>query len=216
MDAGLGLRRAAGPLGLAALLCGLAAAVAAHAQDTPGAVPPPPPELPTSGPSPAQDRPLTDTLKSPAPDIVRPSASAPASLDNSVMIAPEPEAPRAKLAAPDVSGKPVRSPGAVLRVLDKVTAETMAFEAPVGRRVRYKRLIFEVKACETRQLANPIPQPSAYVVITSDAGLAAGDPLGPRPVFKGWMFANDPSAHAVANPTYDAWLVACTAAVPPA
>ena len=111
--------------------------------------------------------------------------------------------------------RPLRSPSAILRVLDKVSAETMAFEAPVGRRVRYKSLVFEVKACETRDADAAQPQPSAYLTITSDAGLAAGSTLGARQVFKGRMFANAPSLHAVKHPVYDAWLVACSAATPP-
>jgi hypothetical protein len=109
---------------------------------------------------------------------------------------------------------PTRAPSAVLRVLDKVTAETMAFEAPIGQRVRYKSLVFEVKACETRGIDDPQPQPSAYLLITSDAGVSAGDVVGARQVFKGWMFANAPSVHALKHPVYDAWLVNCSAATP--
>jgi hypothetical protein len=109
---------------------------------------------------------------------------------------------------------PARAPAAVLRVLDKVTAETMAFEAPVGRRVRYKSLVFEVKACVTRGPGDAQPQPSVYLVITSDAGVAAGGDLAPRQVFKGWMFANAPGVSALQHPVYDAWLVACNAAAP--
>ena len=33
-------------------------------------------------------------------------------------------------------------------MLDKVTAETLRFEAPVGKPIRYKTLVFTVKACE--------------------------------------------------------------------
>jgi hypothetical protein len=108
----------------------------------------------------------------------------------------------------------MRAPAAVLRVLDKVTAETMAFEAPVGRRVRYKSLVFEVKACVTRGPTDAQPQPSVYLVITSDAGAASGADLAPRQVFKGWMFANAPGVSALKHPIYDAWLVACNAAAP--
>lgn len=122
--------------------------------------------------------------------------------------APKPKAP------PPGPPLPVRAPAAVLRVLDKVTAETMAFEAPVGRRVRYKSLVFEVKACVTRGPADAQPQPSVYVVITSDAGAATGAALAPRQVFKGWMFATAPGVSALKHPVYDAWLVACNAAAP--
>jgi hypothetical protein len=125
----------------------------------------------------------------------------------------EQEAPKPK-APPPPPPLPVRAPAAVLRVLDKVTAETMAFEAPVGRRVRYKSLVFEVKACVTRGAADPEPQPSVYMVITSDAGVASGAALAPRQVFKGWMFASAPGVNTLKHPVYDAWLVACNAASP--
>jgi hypothetical protein len=123
------------------------------------------------------------------------------------------EAPKPK-APPPGPPLPARAPAAVLRVLDKVTAETMAFEAPVGRRVRYKSLVFEVKACVTRGAADAQPQASVYLVITSDAGVAGGSDLAPRQLFKGWMFANAPAVSALKHPVYDAWLVACNEAAP--
>ena len=121
-------------------------------------------------------------------------------------------APKPRTIVPVGPPVPVRAPTALLRVLDKVTAETMVFAAPVGRKVRYKSLVFEVKACETRGLGEAQPQSSAYLTVTSDA--AAGAALPPRQVFKGWMFANFPSLHALRHPVYDSWLVACSAAAP--
>jgi hypothetical protein len=119
--------------------------------------------------------------------------------------------------APVVGPKPVRSPAAVLQALDKVTAETMRFAVPVGRPVRYKNLVFVVKACESTGLGGPAPQESAYVVIDvaplPSEGIA---PPPPRQVFKGWMFANSPGLNPFQHPTYDAWLITCMAATPPA
>jgi hypothetical protein len=122
----------------------------------------------------------------------------------------------AALEPPPGPPKPVRSPVAVMQVLDKVTAETLRFIAPVGRPVRYKTLVFTVKACETRAVDDPQPQPSAYVIIDSRAGAHRGDD-GPsaKEVFKGWMFANAPDVHPLEHPVYDAWLVACGAAPAP-
>ena len=97
---------------------------------------------------------------------------------------------------------------AILQVLDKVTAETLQFEAPVGKRIRYKTLVFAVKVCETRGLDDPQPRPSAYVLIDSQAGAIAGRAPPPaKQVFKGWMFANGPGLHPLEHPVYDAWLV---------
>jgi hypothetical protein len=163
-----------------------------------------------------------------AQETVQPANSAPAAAAapaenaaaaNAVANAAVPDEDASDEAAPSLPPPPptpVRAPVAVLRVLDKVTAETMAFAAPIGRRVRYKTLVFEVKACETRGVGAALPDPSAYVLITSDAGAAAGAALGPRQIFKGWMFANDPSLHALGHPVYDAWLVSCSTAAPAA
>ena len=118
--------------------------------------------------------------------------------------------------APPAGPKPVRSPAAVMQALDKVTAETMRFAAKVGQPVRYKNLVFVVKACESTGLGGPSPQESAYVVIDfaplGAEGIAAPPP---RQVFKGWMFANSPGLNAFKHPIYDAWLISCTAAAPP-
>ena len=75
-----------------------------------------------------------------------------------VHAAAPPDAAPASDDAPDVSdeapAKPVapakrpRRNAAVLQALDKVTAETMRFEAQVNQPVRYKDLVFTVHACE--------------------------------------------------------------------
>jgi hypothetical protein len=187
---------------MVALSLGVAGA-AAQVADVPPAPPSPSPAppLPDSG--------ATPSLAAPAP--APPTAAAePDVADNQV----DQDEPANKVVAPVVPPAPARAQAAILRVLDKVTAETMAFEAPIGRRVRYKSLVFEVKTCVTRGAGDPLPQPSAYLLITSDAGASTGAVIGPRQVFKGWMFANAPGLHALKHPVYDAWLVACSAAAP--
>jgi hypothetical protein len=127
-------------------------------------------------------------------------------------IALKPAAP-----APVAGPKPVRSPAAVLQALDKVTAETMRFAAPVGQPVRYKNLVFVVKACESTGLGGASPNASAYMVVDNAPLAAEGvSPTPPKQVFKGWMFANSPGLNPLQSPTYDAWLIACMAAPPPA
>ncbi len=166
--------------------------------------------------------PQAGAAATPAPAIVapaQPEAESPLAgfSPDSALAAPdsaEAERPRARV-PPAAPAGPVRAAAAILRVLDKVSAETMAFEAPVGRRVRYRTLVFEVKACETLDPGGAQPRPSAYLVITSDAGAASGGGLAPRQIFRGWMFAADPGVHAVKHPVYDAWLIACSAAAPP-
>lgn len=199
-----------GVLGLtpAVLAAGAMSLAAAQAQDASSQTPSPTSAPPVQGA--ASPDATTAAPASPAAGPASPANAAPTDedqADNSdASAAPSP---------PPSPPTPQRAPAAVLRVLDKVTAETMAFEAPVGQRVRYKSLIFEVKACETRGPSDPQPQPSAYIVITTDAGLGASGVAGPRQLYKGWMFANAPGVHALTHPIYDAWLVACSAAAPP-
>jgi hypothetical protein len=195
VDSGI-VRGAAAVAAFAAALSLLEGAAAQVAQPSP-AESVSPEQAPSAEPAPSP----VPTVETPAPE-----AAGNVAAQNAVA------APPPKPEAPVVPPGPVRAPAAVLRVLDKVTAETMAFEAPVGRRVRFKSLVFEVKACETRGVGEAQPQPSAYVVITSDAGADAV--IGARQLFKGWMFANAPSVHALTHPVYDAWLVSCSAATP--
>jgi len=120
-------------------------------------------------------------------------------------------------APPPAPPRPVRSPTAVLQALDKVTAETMRFTAPVGQPVRYKNLVFTVKACEMTGIGQASPQASAYVVIDSaPLGAEGVTPPPPKRVFKGWLFSNSPGLNPFQHPIYDAWLISCAAAAPPA
>jgi len=163
----------------------------------------PPPGVPVIQPPPEVSPPDNDT--SDQDDSGDNPKKAPAT--NSVKPAPPP---------PPVAPKPVRSPAAVLQALDKVTAETMRFAAQVGQPVRYKNLVFTVKACQTSGLGQPSPQASAYVVIDfAPLGAEGIAPPPPRQVFKGWMFANSPGLNPFQHPTYDAWLITCMAPAPP-
>jgi hypothetical protein len=106
---------------------------------------------------------------------------------------------------------------AILQALDKVTAETIRFAAPVGRKVRYKNLVFTVRACETRDVDAPEPRAAAYLIIDSaPPGAPGGRPPPAKQVYEGWMYAVAPGLHPFEHPIYDAWLIACSAAAPPA
>jgi hypothetical protein len=116
---------------------------------------------------------------------------------------------------PPAAPMPLRSPAAILQALDKVTAETMTFEAPVGQRIRYKNLVLTVKACETTGLGQAAPQASAYVEVVSAPLPSQGvTPQAPKEVFHGWMFSNTPELNPLQHPIYDAWLIACSASPP--
>ena len=166
------------------------------------------------------------SAKSAAPPIILPPQTAPSLLavppanatasadEASVTSAPAP--PRRQAPAPPPGPVlPVRSPAAILQALDKVTAGTLRFAAPVGQRIRYKNLVFTVKACETSGLDGPAPRASAYVVIESEP-LATLGRVPAKRVFRGWMFSDSPSLNPLQHPVYDAWLIACMASAPPA
>jgi hypothetical protein len=131
-------------------------------------------------------------------------------------IAPAPAAPEAE-AKPPVPLRRARYDIAVLQALDKVTAETMVFEAPVGKPIRYKGLIFTVRACERSTADEPVEDSIAYLTIDSQPRAEPGMPTPPsRQVFKGWMFASSPGLHPLEHPVYDAWVISCRAAAPQA
>jgi hypothetical protein len=197
-------------IALAAILAAGAAGMV-WAQPTPSDKPPqgapilppdetPPQETAPDVPPPPELRPAVDAAKPDAAKAAKPAAAA-------AVVPPTPPVPP----------KPLRSPAAILQALDKVTAETMRFEAPVGKRIRYKTLVFTVKACETTGLDDPQPQSAAYLIIESEPrGIPGHAPPPSKQVFKGWMFSTAPGRHPMEHPVYDAWLIACSASAPPA
>jgi hypothetical protein len=181
-----------------------AAAGLANAQPAPTQAPPTVVQMPpseTAGPekpAPAKPLPATPAVTPPASD--KPAAPAPP---------PEPKAPAVPI-------RRTRYDVAVLEALDKVTAESLRFEAAVGRPVRYRSLVFTVKACERSAPEESVEDSIAYLTIESQPRPEAGKPpLAPRQAFKGWMYASSPGLHGLEHPVYDAWLITCRAAAPP-
>jgi len=209
------MRRAAGALGLGVVIAaavGLAGLAQPSDNQTGG-------DTGSSSSSSSEGPPGVPTI-SPPPEVTPPVATQSSDEDdnhpsNSAPAKPAP--PKPPPPPPPPPPVPLRSPAAVIQALDKVTAETMRFAVPVGKPIRYKNLVFVVKACESTGLGGAAPQASAYVVIDS-APLSSGGvaPPPPREVFKGWMFSNSPGLNAFQHPIYDAWLISCMAATPPA
>jgi len=116
--------------------------------------------------------------------------------------------------ATDVKAPPDRRPRfpvAIIQALDKVTARSMRFEAPVGQPVRYGNLVFTVRDCETTTADEPAEDAIAFVEIEAQMPSSARATPSLRQVFKGWMFADSPSVNPMQHPVYDAWLIACKA-----
>lgn len=179
----------------------------------------------------------------PAPAAPTPPATAPASTAESADEELPEEAPPINIAPPaplatppiqpeevapaappktQVVEKPIETPAkrprfdvAVIQALDKVTAETVRFEAAVGRPVRYKNLVFTVRACERSAPEEPVEDAMVYLSVESQPRAAPGKPTpAPRNAFRGWMYASSPGLNPLEHPVYDAWLITCRTAAP--
>jgi hypothetical protein len=126
-------------------------------------------------------------------------------------------------------GRPVElssEPGslAVMRGLDKVTARTADFEAPIGETVQFGGLEVTVQYCRRRPPEEP-PEIFAFVQIddprtqtvaayrqmglTPDSAPAEAEGEPGRWLFSGWMFGSNPALNALEHPVYDVWVIDC-------
>ena len=103
---------------------------------------------------------------------------------------------------PDGPGKRV----AELQGLDKVTARTQRFYAPVGQTTRFGTLEITVADCLVNVPEAP-PESVAYLTIVDNKPGQAQEKL-----FAGWMFASTPSLSALDHGVYDVRVLACTMA----
>lgn len=201
------------------LLAGLAVASAAGLvqarQQTPAPKPATPPAAQTPPPAPVLGPPAELEEAPPVPLNAAPKPPPPPA-----PIMPEKPATTEKPKAQAVE-KPTeplrrtRGGAAIIQALDKVTAETLRFEAPIGQAVRYKSLVITVRACETTASDEDAPDSAAYMTIDSQPKPSAGRGApAPRQVFRGWMYASSPGLNPLEHPVYDAWLIACRASGP--
>ncbi len=105
---------------------------------------------------------------------------------------------------------------AIIEALDKVTAESVRFEAPIGKPIRYKGLIYTVKACETAADDEAMNDVMAYVRVRSNpvAATNTSPAIKSKEVFRGWTFASTPSLNPIQHPVYDAWVIGCRQPLP--
>ena len=120
-------------------------------------------------------------------------------------------------AAPDKPAEPIPRPrygAAILQAVDKVTAETLRFEAKVGEPIRFKGLVVTVNTCETTAADEDAPDSIAHMqVLSQPEGMAS---VSAREAYRGWMYANAAAVHPFQHPVYDLWLIACKAQTPSA
>jgi hypothetical protein len=121
---------------------------------------------------------------------------------------------------PEVPPTPPKRPRygvAVLQALDKVSAQTLRFEAKVNEPVRYKDLVITVHACETAARDEAAGDAVAHLEVTDQPDVLPGSaPSAAHQVFRGWMFANAPGLHPFEHPIYDVWVIACRTPAPKA
>lgn len=203
-------------LGVAA---GAAGAGLVLAQDI--APPPPPGYVPGQGYAPAPGAApgavqAVPAVPGPAPVITLQQAPPPEEAVPPPQIAEEAEEPAIPENAPPVKkGDPQKRPryaSAILQAVDKITAETLRFEAKVGEPVRYKGLVMTVHACEGAAGDEGFTDSIAHIDVQAQPEALARQPA--RVVFRGWMFASSPGLHPVEHTLYDVWLIACKTPAP--
>ena len=157
---------------------------------------PAPPPIPQA-PSPAPDQPTPPGSSAPTAD----QDGLPGSDDDS-------SAPDKPFGIRPSQPRRVMYTAAVIQVLDKVTAESLRFEAPLHKFIRYKGLIFLVNTCQSGQPDQP-PYAAHLEVDSQPPALLGRPPNAVKLVFRGWMYTDTPGVHAFEHPVYDAWLIAC-------
>ena len=207
-------------LGAFALATVLTVGGLALAQDDQSEPPPPlvfddPPTDPVATPpveepppAPGEVAPSNDSTNNAAP-VAAPVDGADASADATEETAAV-DLPQVPLEVEAPTGKRVRHAVAVIQALDKITAETIRFEARVGVPVKYRGLVFTVRTCETSSDEESILDAIAYLQIRAEPRTVT-ERQPSREVFRGWMFASSPGLNPLQHPVYDAWVIACKA-----
>jgi hypothetical protein len=90
--------------------------------------------------------------------------------------------------------------GAVLRGLDRVSADLVDFELASGEGVLFGPLLITLKECRY-PIENPAGDAFAYLTIE--------DRLLGSLVFEGWMIGSSPALNALDHSRYDVWALRC-------
>lgn len=99
---------------------------------------------------------------------------------------------------------------AILRGLDKVTARTRDFEAPVGETVRFGSLDVTVRYCRKRPPEEP-PEVFAFIQVADRRTDGFGAAAEGEQIFSGWMMASSPGLNPLEHGVYDVWVIDCRA-----
>ncbi len=127
---------------------------------------------------------------------------------------PSQQATASSSSAPPEPMVPLKRPRyavAIIEALDKISSESVRFEAPIGQPIRYKGLIYTVKACETTAGDEPFPDVIAYMQVrTNPIPETRNVPeVKSKEIFRGWTYASTPGLNPLQHPIYDAWVIGC-------
>lgn len=117
---------------------------------------------------------------------------------------------------PAVPKKRQRYAVAIIEALDKISSESVRFEAPIGQPIRYKGLIYMVKACETSAPDEAFPDVIAYMQVRTNPvpETKTAAEVKSKEIFRGWTYASTPGLNPLQHPIYDAWVIACRKPLP--
>lgn len=133
----------------------------------------------------------------------RPSSATGARWRRMVLLAATAVTALAAIVQPTASARAEPKAVAVLRGLDKVTAQTSTIEAPVGDVVTFGTLQIMVRSCDKAPPEDP-PEAAAFLQISETKRDEPTEVL-----FSGWMFASSPALSALEHPVYDVIVVDC-------
>ena len=155
-----------------------------------------------------------EAVSRPSQVVTASSSDSGLSASSHVATAPTPRAQASSASStPAIPLKRPRYGDAIIEAVDKVTAENVRFDAPLGKAIRYKGLIYLVKACETTAADEATPDVIAYMQVRTTP-TDGPSPAPSKQIFQGWTYASSPGLNPLQHPVYDAWVVACRNPLP--
>ncbi|MEJ2125770.1 MAG: DUF2155 domain-containing protein [Alphaproteobacteria bacterium] len=107
------------------------------------------------------------------------------------------------ICATQTHAEKIKNEIAVFAALNKVTARIKPLEIKIGETVEFGTLKVTPRVCNTRP-GTEMPVTAAFVEV-DEIQIDKSE----KRIFTGWMFAQNPGAHAVEHPVFDVWLTGC-------
>ena len=104
------------------------------------------------------------------------------------------------IAAPVAAQQATVVPGAVIRLLDKVSGQLEDVEMLSGQIARLGGLDIKLSEC---RYPSGNPSGDAWAYLTIEDRQEGAD------IFKGWMVASSPALNPLDHPRYDVWVLRC-------